>query len=73
MSVMGSQLEIDMDPDGDLTVVPRQTKLSSLRALVFTQICGIIIHPASGASETSLRPSPRRVKQRVSTPMPLRG
>ncbi len=23
MSVMGSQLEIDMDPDGDLTVVPR--------------------------------------------------
>ena len=25
MSVMGSQLEIDMDPDGDLTVVPRHT------------------------------------------------
>ena len=23
MSVMGSQLEIDMDPDGDLTIVPR--------------------------------------------------
>ena len=23
MSVMGSQLEIDMDPEGDLTVVPR--------------------------------------------------